>query len=108
MIAATPCDQALQQSPDCLALLLRPVASVFQTKVEDLSALDVLSGDFVAATKASGVQAPAPPSAKKTPEVNLLCVCVCVYIYIPVIHFVHLLVSDPALLVFVLTCPTVP
>ncbi|XP_063767360.1 calpastatin isoform X27 [Eleginops maclovinus] len=39
------------------------------TKVEDLSALDMLSGDFVSSTKASGVQAPAPPATKKkTPE----------------------------------------
>ncbi|XP_033977376.1 calpastatin-like [Trematomus bernacchii] len=38
-------------------------------KVEDLSALDMLSEDFVSATKASGVQAPAPPATKKkTPE----------------------------------------
>ncbi|XP_034095557.1 calpastatin isoform X42 [Gymnodraco acuticeps] len=40
-----------------------------QTKVEDLSALDMLSEDFVSTTKASGVQAPAPPATKKkTPE----------------------------------------
>ncbi|KAI9521140.1 hypothetical protein NQZ68_010844 [Dissostichus eleginoides] len=40
-----------------------------QTKVEDLSALDMLSEDFVSSTKASGVQAPAPPATKKkTPE----------------------------------------
>ncbi|KAJ4926990.1 hypothetical protein JOQ06_014731 [Pogonophryne albipinna] len=39
------------------------------TKVEDLSALDMLSEDFVSTTKASGVQAPAPPATKKkTPE----------------------------------------
>lgn len=44
----------------------------FQSKVEDLSALDVLSGDFVAPTKASGVQAQAALSTKKTPEVKLL------------------------------------
>ncbi|XP_078104096.1 calpastatin isoform X8 [Sander vitreus] len=39
-----------------------------KTKVEDLSALDLLSGDFVAPTKASGVQAEGGTSAKKTPQ----------------------------------------
>lgn len=44
--------------------------AVFQTKVEDLSALDVLAGDFVAPAKASGVQAPVQPPTKKTPQVK--------------------------------------
>ena len=48
-------------------LLLKAVVSVFQTKVEDLSALDLLSGDFVAPTKAYGVQA----EGVKTPQVKL-------------------------------------
>ncbi|XP_032368763.1 calpastatin isoform X36 [Etheostoma spectabile] len=43
-------------------------AAPAKTKVEDLSALDVLSADFVAPKKASGVQAHAPPSAKKAPQ----------------------------------------
>lgn len=49
--------------------------SVFQTKVDDLAALDLLAGDFVAPTKASGVQAiqaTAAPSTKKTQEVSQL------------------------------------
>ena len=60
--------------------LLKAVVFIFQTKVEDLSALDMLSEDFVSTTKASGVQASAPPATKKkTPEVKLLlCVCLCV------------------------------
>jgi len=52
-------------------LTLKAVVSVFQSKVEDLSALDLLAGDFVAPTKASGVQALVPPSTKKAPEVKL-------------------------------------
>ncbi len=59
-------------------MLLKGVFSVFQVAIEDVSAVDKLSADFVAPTKASGVQAPAPPSNKKAPEVKLLCVCVCV------------------------------
>ncbi|XP_031133440.2 calpastatin isoform X2 [Sander lucioperca] len=44
-------------------------AAPAKTKVEDLSALDLLSGDFVAPTKASGVKAEGgTPSAKKTPQ----------------------------------------
>ncbi|XP_034539969.1 calpastatin isoform X7 [Notolabrus celidotus] len=44
---------------------MAPPVGPFQIKVEDMSALDVLSGDFVAPTKASGVQAPVLQSAKK-------------------------------------------
>ncbi|XP_034095541.1 calpastatin isoform X28 [Gymnodraco acuticeps] len=52
-----------------MAPLDTPVRLPVQTKVEDLSALDMLSEDFVSTTKASGVQAPAPPATKKkTPE----------------------------------------
>ncbi|XP_034726038.1 calpastatin isoform X2 [Etheostoma cragini] len=43
-------------------------AAPAKTKVEDLSALDLPSGEFVAPKKASGVQAHAPPSAKKAPQ----------------------------------------
>uniref|UniRef100_A0A3Q2UQS0 Calpastatin n=1 Tax=Fundulus heteroclitus TaxID=8078 RepID=A0A3Q2UQS0_FUNHE len=46
--------------------VLKPSAPPDPTKVEDLAALDVL--DFVAPSKASGVQAPAPPPTKKSPE----------------------------------------
>lgn len=52
-------------------LSLKAAVSYFQGKVEDLSALDTLSGDFVAPTKASGVQAPVPPPTKKAPEVKV-------------------------------------
>lgn len=52
--------------------LFQTLISAFQAKVEDLSALDVLSGEFVASSKASGVHAPVPPPSKKPPEVNLL------------------------------------
>ncbi|KAM3621440.1 uncharacterized protein V6R79_011136 [Siganus canaliculatus] len=41
-------------------LQLKPAASVLQMKVEDLSALDALSGDFVSERKASGVQQSGP------------------------------------------------
>ncbi|XP_056292861.1 calpastatin isoform X3 [Pseudoliparis swirei] len=44
-----------------------PSAPPAQTKIEDLKALDLLE-DVVAPTKVSGVQAPAPPPAKKTPQ----------------------------------------
>ncbi|KAK5934375.1 hypothetical protein CgunFtcFv8_014780 [Champsocephalus gunnari] len=47
------------------------VMAPVQTKVEDFSALDMLSEDFVSTTKASGVQAPAPPAKKKTPEPSI-------------------------------------
>ncbi|KAM4582598.1 calpastatin [Fundulus diaphanus] len=48
------------------ASVLKPSAPPDPTKVEDLAALDVL--DFVAPAKASGVQAPAPPLTRKSPE----------------------------------------
>ncbi|XP_015240777.1 PREDICTED: calpastatin isoform X9 [Cyprinodon variegatus] len=46
--------------------VVKPSGPPAQTKVEDLAALEGL--DFVAPSKASGVQAPAPPATKKTPE----------------------------------------
>ncbi|KAK9529366.1 hypothetical protein VZT92_013465 [Zoarces viviparus] len=55
-------------APAVQAPVITPSAPPAQTKVEDLSAIDLLVGDFVAPTKASGVQAPAPPPTKKTPE----------------------------------------
>ncbi|XP_031724699.1 calpastatin isoform X9 [Anarrhichthys ocellatus] len=55
-------------APAVQAPVITPSAPPAQTKVEDLSAIDLLLGDFVAPTKASGVQAPAPPPTKKTPE----------------------------------------
>ncbi|XP_029286797.1 calpastatin isoform X20 [Cottoperca gobio] len=54
--------------PAVMASVITPVPLPTQTKVEDLSALDLLSGDFVSSTKTSGLQAPVPPPTKKTPE----------------------------------------
>uniref|UniRef100_A0A3B5Q4K5 Calpastatin n=1 Tax=Xiphophorus maculatus TaxID=8083 RepID=A0A3B5Q4K5_XIPMA len=48
------------------APVVKPSALPAQAKVEDLAALESL--DFVAPSKASGVHAPVPPPAKKTPE----------------------------------------
>ncbi|XP_032406164.1 calpastatin isoform X11 [Xiphophorus hellerii] len=48
------------------APVVKPSAPPAQAKVEDLAALESL--DFVAPSKASGVHAPVPPPAKKTPE----------------------------------------
>nr|XP_033939674.1 calpastatin isoform X5 [Pseudochaenichthys georgianus] len=66
---AQPIDYKL---PVCLGpppAVMAPVHTPVPTKVEDFSALDILSEDFVSTTKASGVQAPAPPATKKkTPE----------------------------------------
>ncbi|XP_075952139.1 calpastatin isoform X11 [Anarhichas minor] len=55
-------------APVVQAPVITPSAPPAQTKVEDLSAIDLLLGDFVAPTKASGVQAPAPSPTKKTPQ----------------------------------------
>ncbi|XP_068576565.1 calpastatin isoform X26 [Cebidichthys violaceus] len=55
-------------APVVQAPVITPSAPPAQTKVEDLSAMDQLLGDFVAPTKASGVQASAPLPTKKTPE----------------------------------------
>lgn len=53
----------------CYLKILINCVLFFQTKVENLSALDALSGDFVAPTKASGVQAAL--STKQASEVKL-------------------------------------
>uniref|UniRef100_UPI0037E95FD7 calpastatin isoform X3 n=1 Tax=Semicossyphus pulcher TaxID=241346 RepID=UPI0037E95FD7 len=55
-------------APAVQAPVVSSSAPPTQSKVEDLSALDLLSGDFVGQTKASGVHAPLPPSSKKTPK----------------------------------------
>ncbi|XP_059184536.1 calpastatin isoform X3 [Centropristis striata] len=55
-------------APAVQAPVVTPSAPPAQTKVEDLSALDTLSADFVAPAKASGVHTPAPPTTKKTSQ----------------------------------------
>uniref|UniRef100_A0A672YEB7 Calpastatin n=1 Tax=Sphaeramia orbicularis TaxID=375764 RepID=A0A672YEB7_9TELE len=59
-------------TPSAAPTVQTPVAKTSVPPAQDLSALDQLGADFVAPTQAAGVKADAPPSAKKTPEVNPL------------------------------------
>ncbi|CAI5688513.1 unnamed protein product [Oreochromis niloticus] len=61
-------DFSSSSAPAVQAPVVSSSAPPAQAKVEDLSALDVLSGEFVAPSKASGVHAPVPPPSKKPPE----------------------------------------
>ncbi|CAL8338078.1 unnamed protein product [Lota lota] len=54
--------------PTAAPVVQAPSAPPTQAKVENLSAQDALSGEFITPTKGSAVQAPLPSSAKKSPK----------------------------------------